>query len=215
MERSKKILNLSRLVKQFLFFTWLVLSLVTFKGCDLFGDEEHCQYESNESRIWLPDQHFSDNAIYIHKPSGSDFALYFLCFNHLNTFEKFFVIENVCPLGALAVNIKITQKDNIGLEHFYAGTIYEVLSIKGKNHNQKLKTFFFRISGNEYISYDDKTKNNLVIELADLPETGPRKFFVMCRAHVYNISKYGGNPDNWAKDNILKVEYNATFVKYN
>ena len=37
-----------------LYLSLLIYSAFGFPGCELFEDEEHCQYEANESKIWLP-----------------------------------------------------------------------------------------------------------------------------------------------------------------
>lgn len=54
-----------------------------------------------------------------------------------------------------------------------------------------------------------------MLPLDGIPEEGPKKFYITTWARVFDTSNYQGNLENWAKDNILKVEYNATFVKYN
>lgn len=158
MNRSKVFQPLIPLTKNLLFIFSLLMMLLTFKGCDLFEDEEHCQYETNESRIWDHEKHFTENFI----GEDADWATYYLIFNHSSKPEDAnFTIDNVCPLGALAINIKIIQKkDTIGLlNHWYNGSIFE---IKTLNNGQKIynhvKSFAFRISGNDFISYDLDTK---------------------------------------------------------
>ena len=81
------------------FFFFLVLSL-SMNGCDLFEDEEHCQYTSNESKIWTP----SNNPAVAIKDQDNRYTIYFCFERSLNT-NSLFKLENVCPFGFIDLNI--------------------------------------------------------------------------------------------------------------
>lgn len=218
MERSKKILTLSRLIKQLLFFTWLVVLLVTFKGCDLFGDEEHCQYETVESKIWYPDQH---PAFYKYRIDENLFSHHeiFFEFNHSsNPFESNFHISNSCPYGVIGINIKIKEK-GLGAEyvHSYYGYIYEVKNIGGKKIYDHVETIFFKeIPENEYISYNAFTKDKIKIELNGFLENGPKNFYVTLKTVIYGENPYQNHPEyeSLAKGNIEKIEFKSDYIKW-
>lgn len=216
-------MNYSKVFRTIIFFLKipaliLLFSLfaIGFTGCELL-DEDHCQYETTESRIWYPDKHpsyyyvkYDENLHYSHKILFE--------FNHSSDpFESNFQINNSCPYGALGVNIKITEKD-LGIDevHAYYGYIFEVQIVKGKKVYKEVESFKFnRISENELISSDFFKDKNVVLELTGLLDNGPKKFFITCNAVVYpltfnKVEKY----ETWAKENIKKVEFKVNYIKW-
>jgi hypothetical protein len=186
---------------------WLIIALTAFagmtmwSGCDLFGDEEHCQSEANDSKLWLPDR---DVAF-----SPRDSSVTF-CFNRSdNLYNRCYQINNVCPFGALGVQIKINEKGSL----FAPQPLHYRILIVEQFANSKVykirKVFAaYRLSTSEL-------KGEAVLELLDLPESGPRNFFVGVAA----IFPQGTFPDlfqleAWAKENIAQVEFKANYVRW-
>ncbi|MBK7096688.1 MAG: hypothetical protein IPH57_17100 [Saprospiraceae bacterium] len=108
------------------FFFFLVLSL-SMNGCDLFEDEEHCQYTSNESKIWTP----SNNPAVAIKDQDNRYTIYFCFERSLNT-NSLFKLENVCPFGFIDLKVNIVEKPGIPRPYAYNLEIYKIENIKGK-----------------------------------------------------------------------------------
>lgn len=196
----------------------LFILLITFQGCDLFGDEEHCQYETVESKIWLQGQHPAFYKFRIDENFFGHQEIFFE-FNHSsNPFESNFHISNSCPYGAIGINIKIKEK-GLGAEnvHSYYGHIYELKNIGGKkiyNHVQGIS--FRKISENEYISYDWLTNDKIKIELNGFLENGPKNFYITLYAVIFGPNPISYHPEyeTWANENIEKIEFTSNFVKW-
>lgn len=199
-------------------FLLLLLSIFSLGiiGCELI-DDEHCQYETNESRIWYPDQHPSYYFVEYDENLHYDHKILFEFNYSSDAFQSNFNIDNSCPYGALALNIKITEKD-LGIDevHSYYGDIFEVQTVKEKKVYKKIDNFKFnRISEKELISADILNDKNVVIELVGLLDNGPKKFFITCYALVFPLSPYKVEKyENWAKENIKKVEFKVNYIKW-
>jgi len=108
--------------KNLIYFLSLFFLLILFKGCDLF-DEEHCLYETNESRIWTPDNYPAVAANY-----GVTFK-----FERSASINSIYKIENCCPYGALNIKVNIYEKQGIYTKPIkYTIYLYEGIIIKGK-----------------------------------------------------------------------------------
>jgi hypothetical protein len=191
-------------MRQILLYQILLLSavsLLSLSGCDLFGDEDKCQYETTESKIWSPTR----DVAYSPRDSSVTF-----CFNRSGVlYERSFQINNVCPFGAVAVKINIKEKGSflppqplryraLLVERFPDSDIYKIRKI-------------FNI----YRQNETDLKGETVLELLGLPEDGPNYYFVGVAA----IFEQGSFPDllgleAWATEHISQVEFIASFVKY-
>jgi hypothetical protein len=182
--------------------------LITFKGCDLFGDEEHCQYETTESKIWTPANHFLNPTQYEPEP----YYVYFEFNLGSNFYQRSFQINNVCPLGAIAFKVKVFEKESIiGPRPIrYSATLCEsVQTGEGWNYNMK-KTIdvYKRVSNTELQGEGAK-------ELLGLPEQGSRNFFITFDAFFEKgLFKSPEEIEAWAKQNITRIEFYSDFTRY-
>jgi hypothetical protein len=192
-----------------LYLLLLIFSAFGFPGCELFVDEEHCQYETTESKIWTPDQYPAY--------APGDTSVTFVFSRDVNLFQRSFKIENVCPLGALGVKVRIIEKGSIlpPQPKNYRLLLVEVVSKNegyvGYSGFYKIRkiTGFYRQSSNEL-------KAETIKDLIGLPEDGPRTFFIGVAA-VFEKGVFSDRLDieNWAKNNVAKVEFTTNFIKYN
>ena len=192
-----------------LYLFFLLYSAFGFPGCELFGDEEHCQYESNESKIWTPDQYPAF--------SQRDTSVTFVFSRDGNLFQRSFKIENVCPLGALGVKVRIIEKGSflppqpIRYRLFLCEVVSKNEGYVGYSGYYKIRkvTGFYRQSANEL-------KAETIKDLIGLPEDGPKTFFIGVAA-IFEKGVFTDllELENWAKNNVARVEFTANFVKYN
>lgn len=216
MNYSKALTTVISTIGKFFFALFVFSVFVLFSGCELL-DDEHCQYETTESKIWTPEQNasyyyvqYDENLSYTHKIQFT--------FNHSsNSFESNFQVTNACPYGALGIKIKITEKD-FGIEevHSYYGNIFEVQTVKGKTIFKKISAFKFeRISEKEFKSVDFLTDKDVICELTGFLDNGPKKFFISCYAVVFPFTPfYDSKYEPWAKDNVKKIEYQVNYIKW-
>jgi hypothetical protein len=194
MNYSKALTTVIRTIGKFFFALFVLSVFVLFSRCELL-DDEHCQYETTESKIWTPDQNtskyyvqYDENLSYTHKIQFT--------FNHSsNSFESNFQVTNACPYGALRIKIKITEKDfGVDEVHSYYGNIFEVRNVKGKTIYKKVETFqFLRISEKEFRSAEFFSGNDVSYELNGLLDQGPGTFFISCSAHVFPLTPFKDN----------------------
>lgn len=208
MNYSKVFLFLIIVAKNLSFFSLTFLIVLTFNGCDLFGDEEHCQYEAQESKIWTPSNHFVRGEQYASKPYYVEFE-----FNLGNNFyQRNFQINNVCPLGAIATKIRLFEKESIIGPHpimYHAYLCESVQTAEGWNYIIKeVIDVYKRVSPTEL-------QGEGIEELIGLPEQGSRTFFVTLSA-VFSRGLFNSTDEieAWAKENVTRIEFYADFTKY-
>jgi hypothetical protein len=184
----------------FLFYIFLSISLT---GCDLFGDEEHCQYETNESKIWNP----ANNPAVAENIPGN-YYIYFAFERSLNL-NSLFRIENSCPIGVIDLKVNIVEKLFIKKPLIYWLAIYNIKNVKGK----KIKNIY---ANKAFIGKTDtELYANYVLALDGLLEEGPREYGVICYA-TFLDKDFSGllEAEEWAKNSIVKVEYKANFTRW-
>jgi len=170
--------------------------MVLFKGCDFF-EEDHCLYETNESRIWTPDNNPAVAANY-----GVTFK-----FERSASINSIFKIENCCPYGALNVKVNIFEEPGFYTKPVkYIIYLYEGIIIKGKK--------FVKIPSELAVirKTDTELWTDFTLVLDGFLEEGPREYYMVCEAELND--KFGLEAEEWAKNYIKKVEYKAAFIRY-
>lgn len=195
---------LKSLFKNLIYFFPLFFLLILFKGCELI-DEEHCLYETNESRIWTP----GNNPAGAEEGAGDSFWFINFGFDRSYGFNRLFKIENSCPFGVIEFKVNIVEKPFIKKPPYYFLQIYKIMDLKGKKYSvYKTSRDFNRKTDTElYVNY--------TLELDGLLLDGPSEYGAVAYASFYK-SDFPGllEAEEWAKNNIVKVEYKATFIRY-
>jgi hypothetical protein len=190
-------------MKHFILFQIMMagVAALCFSSCDLFTDEDKCQVETTESRIWLPDRDIAYSPI--------DSSVSFVFSREGVLYKRSFQIDNVCPLGALGVKINIKEKGSLFAPQPLRYRMLIVERFPDNNFYQVRKLVnIYRQSSNEL-------KGEGIVELAGLPEEGPRFFFVGVAA-VFTPGTFNTlfELEDWAKENVSQVEFTASFVRY-
>ena len=195
-----------------LYLLLLIYSAIGFPGCDLFGDEEHCLYTTNESKIWTPGNNpaVAEYGSFESDDYKEDFFNVYFAFNRTSGVNSLFKIENSCPIGIIDFKVNIVEKLFINIKPFvYRLAIYQIKVVRGK----KILDFFAEKK------FERKTDTELyvdyVVPLDGLLEDGPREYTAVCYA-IFEYSDFSDllEAEEWAKNNILKVEYKATFYRW-
>jgi hypothetical protein len=170
-------------------------------GCDLFGDDEYCQFEAKESKIW----NSGTNVNY----APGDTCVSFVFNRGDNVSQRCFQLENVCPLGPLAVRITLTEKDSIlpPQAKAYKALLVEVLPVSGFYRVHEIIPLY-RQSGTTL-------RGQYVFLMAGLPENGPREFFVGVSAVFYE-GEFSDRLklEDWAQSHVSRVVFEADFVRW-
>ncbi|MBK7096689.1 MAG: hypothetical protein IPH57_17105 [Saprospiraceae bacterium] len=181
-------------------------------GCDLFGDEEHCLYTSNESKIWTPGNNpaVADYGNIESPDYKADYYNVYFAFNRTSGVNSLFKIENSCPVGVIDFKVNIVEKLFIDTKPFvYNFAVYQIKVVKGKKILDLFgeKKFVRKTDTELYVDY--------VVPLDGLLEEGPREYTAVCYAN-FDYSNFSDllEAEEWAKNNIVKVEYKANFVKW-
>lgn len=186
-----------------LYLFFLLCCILGFPGCDLFEDEEHCQYTSNESKYWTP----SKNPAVAENIPGN-WYIYF-AFERSFNLNSLFRIENSCPIGVIDLKVNIFEYLYIKKPLIYWLSIYEIKNVKGK----KIKNLY---ANQKFIrKTDSELYANYLIALDGLLEDGPREYGVTCYATFLDKDfpdLFGA--EEWAKYSIQEVEFKANFVKW-
>lgn len=200
----KKIIHLSLLL--------LAMSM-SFSSCELFGDDEHCLNTTSESKIWTPSSDppvgYFLGEIPPYKPFGVTFS-----FARINNYTAFYIIDNACPYNAINLDIKVkTVPGAINELMTMKVAVFKITTVKGKKAARQM---FLKIMNKKT---DSDFFFNEIIEVGGLLENGPAEFAVICAATGYqSISNPYFNDvlaiENWAKQNIIKVEYKADYIKW-
>lgn len=190
-------------MKHFILYQLMMVGIVAlcFSSCDLFTEEDKCQVETSESRIWSPDRDVP------YAPSDSSVSFVFS--RDGNLYNRSFQIENVCPFGALGVKINIKEKGSLFAPQPLG---YRFLIIERFPDNN---VYRIRKLANIYRQSINELKGEAIIELVGLPEEGPRTFFVGVAA-VFIPGTFSNRLEleDWAKANVSQVEISANFVRY-
>ncbi len=180
----------------------LFILLITFQGCDLFGDEEHCKNEVILTKTW----NSSGDIFFDRFPENS--YIYFL-FGYTATPNNMFKIPKACPFGTIAIRINISEKKDIYRPDYYKILIYKVENIKGKD----IYTFVTKSS-----FYDKPDANQeLILKheiiLDGLLDFGPVEYVLRCSAHWgKNAFSSDASLENWAIESINKIDFKANYV---
>jgi hypothetical protein len=188
-----------------LYLCLLIYSAFGFPGCELFEDEEHCQYETNESKIWNP----ANNPAVAVKDEENRYHIYF-CFERSFNTNSFFKLENVCPFGFIDLKVNIVEKPDISYPLDYLLEIYKIENIKGKKIKNRLfsKIFARKTDTELYV-------NHTIVIADGLPKDGPVEYALICEAEF--TSFFFDNilqAEEWAKNSFVKVEYKTNFVRW-
>ena len=188
--------------------------LITFKGCELLGDDEHCLYDTVESKIWTPGTYPAVGHISPGEPPYRSFGVIF-CFSRGSFNSSFFKIDNACPYNAIVLDIKVKTKTG-AFDNFetFKVSVSKITTVKGKKiSNQVFSALMNKKTDSEYFF-------KKVIEVGGILANGPTEFAIICGVTGYE-SMF--NPrfadvielENWATENVVSVEYMANFIKWN
>ena len=181
---------------------WLLgVAMFSLSGCDIFGDEDKCQYETTESRVW---QSGRDVAF-----SPRDTSVTF-CFNRSGVLsERSFQINNVCPLGVLAVKVDLKEKGSFLPPQ---PTHYRILLVEYFENNNLYK---IRSISALYRQNETELKGQFVVDMFGIPEEGPRQFFVGVAA-IFEPGQFTNllDMETWAQEHVDRVTFTAGFVRY-
>jgi hypothetical protein len=196
-------------MKNFAYFILFIFAFsISFSSCDLFGDDEHCQYEANESKIWTPSNHF----VYVQDYSSNPYYIMFEFNLGSNFYKRSFQLNNVCPFGAIAVKVRLFEKESIigPRPIMYIADICEsVQTAEGWNYKMKKEIHVYNRVSNTELRGEGAT------ELLGLPESGGRNFFVTLTAKFEKgLFNSPAEMEAWAKENITRIEFYSDFYKY-
>ncbi len=189
---------------QLLNFFMAASVILLLSDCELFGDEEHCQNQTVESKIWTPSSYPA--------LAPRDTAVSFVFNRDANLKARSFQIKNVCPFGVIGFKVKIKERISLSAPrpNYYKALLVEYVGKGGYAGGYKIRKiiYIYRISQNEL-------QGEGTYEMGGLLEQGGRDFFVGCAA-IFAKSVFSDlfALETWAKDNISSVEFSANFIKW-
>jgi hypothetical protein len=202
-------------MKKIIYLLVFLLSVsISFTSCNILGDDEHCQYETLESKIWTPGTNPALGYFSLSSPPYRPFNVAFI-FSRVNHYSSFFKIDNACPYNAIALDIKVkTKPGSIDPSYLFKVVVLKIETVKGKKISKSLSTNIM------YKKTDSEFFLNKVIELGGILDNGPAEFAVVCgltgfESMLNPLFKDVIELENWAEQNILSVEYKTNFIKWN
>jgi hypothetical protein len=178
-------------------------ALFGVSGCDLFEDEEHCQYDVTESKIWVSGQ---DPAFGV-----SDSSVTFVFNRSTIPEDRSYQIYNVCPLGAVVLNARLKEKGSI----FGPKPLSYLIVLVEEVRTSERRYYVARKMSALYRQSETELSAQITYELLGVLDSGERKFFVGCAA-IFEPGTFGSlaEMEAWAQENVAQVEFTSKFTRW-
>lgn len=198
-------------MKKLLCFSAFIIALtIILYSCELL-DEDHCQYETVESKIWN-----QQNGVVFAQIFNYDTYKYYVAmfgFERVNSFNSFYKIENLCPYNALSLDVNLKTIPAVAQGVGFKLSIQQMRTIKGKKVPVEISTEYMnKKTDTEYFS-------KKLVQLKGLLDNGPTEILVVPALICYQNTETPNfsnaiELEDWAKQIVKNIEYKANFIKY-